>query len=324
MKVSVICTVRNERKALPELLASLERQTRQPEEVVVSDGGSNDGTLELLRTYPGPLPLRLVECGGGTIAQGRNAAIRVATGDIMAVTDAGVQLDPNWLAELARPFQQEQSTQAVAGFFRSDPHSVFEMALGATVLPALEEIRPATFLPSSRSVAFTRRSWERAGGYPEWLDYCEDLVFDLRLRELGVAFCWAPGALAHFRPRASLRAFFIQYFRYARGDGKAGLWPRRHTIRYAAYAFAAVAVPLGAQYPLLWPALAAGAVAHLYRPYRRLSPLLGGLSLGERLAAIAWAPLIRMTGDVAKMLGYPLGLLWRWRRPSRGAAPARE
>ena len=50
--------------------------------------------------------------------------------------------------------------------------------MAATVLPLTDEIDPATFLPSSRSVAFPKAVWALAGGYPEWLDYCEDLLFD--------------------------------------------------------------------------------------------------------------------------------------------------
>ena len=73
------------------------------------------------------------------------------------------------------------------------------------------------------------------GGYPEWLDYCEDLVFDLALQQSGARFAFAPRAIAWFRPRGSLAAFFRQYYRYARGDGKADLWRARHAIRYAVY-----------------------------------------------------------------------------------------
>ena len=301
------------RTPLPALLSSLEQQTRLPDEVVAVDGGSADGTSKLLRSYRGPLPLLVEELPGSTISQGRNAAIRRATGEIIASTDAGVRLDPLWLAELVRPLEREPGVEAVAGFFHPDPRSAFETALGATVLPAEEDVQPETFLPSSRSFAFTRAVWERAGGYPEWLDYCEDLVFDLRLREQGVRFHWAPRAVARFRPRASLRAFFRQYYLYARGDGKSDLWLKRHLCRYGVYAFAVLALPLGIRAPLLWTGLVLGGAAYVYNPYRRLLPRLGGLPLRERLIALGCVPLVRLTGDVAKMLGYPAGVRWRWR-----------
>ena len=99
----------------------------------------------------------------------------------------------------------------------------------------MSDVHPDRFLPSSRSVAFRRRAWSDAGGYPEWLDYSEDLVFDMALRDRGERFVWVPDANVYFRPRPRLAAFFRQYFLYARGDGKADLWRRRHAARYSAY-----------------------------------------------------------------------------------------
>lgn len=313
LKVSVVCTVFNERESLPELLNSLEHQERPPDEVVIVDGGSTDGTLKLLQSYRGPLPLKLFELPGGNIALGRNAAIRAATGEVIASTDAGVWLDPMWLLELLRPFEQEETVSAVAGFFRPDPRSAFEVAMGATVLPTSEEITPETFLPSSRSVAYRKSLWESVGGYPEWLDYCEDLIFDLNVRRQGVSFAWAPQAVAYFRPRQDFRAFFRQYYRYARGDGKANLWLQRHLIRYGAYACGLLVLVLGYALPLLWALLVLGGAAYLNNPYRRLLPLSVGLDIRKRLLAFAYVPLIRLTGDVAKMAGYPAGVWWRWR-----------
>jgi GT2 family glycosyltransferase len=205
----------------------------------------------------------------------------------------------------------------VSGFFVPDAQTPFERAMGATVLPAAEDIDPAGFLPSSRSVAFRREAWEEAGGYPEWLDYCEDLVFDLRLRELGRRFVFEPGAVVYFRPRSSMRAFFDQYYRYARGDGKADLWRKRHAIRYATYLLGPALVVWGLQHggnaagraALLLVAVAAA--AYTRRPYARLLSALDGLSPWQKAAALALVPAIRVIGDVAKMAGYPPGVLWR-------------
>ena len=50
---------------------------------------------------------------------------------IVAVTDAGVQLDPAWLERLFTPLLADPTMAVAAGFFRSDPEGVFERALGA-------------------------------------------------------------------------------------------------------------------------------------------------------------------------------------------------
>jgi len=313
--VSVIVTVKNEASAIHGLLDSLRSQTIPPSEVVIVDGGSTDGTVQRIESYRPRLPLQLLIREGTNISQGRNEAIRAARGQIIASTDAGVRLVPNWLEELTRPLQEDASLDVVSGFFLPDPQTVFERAMGATVLPVESDVDPQRFLPSSRSVAFRRGAWQEVGGYPEWLDFCEDLVFDLALRRAGRRFHFAPQAVAHFRPRGNLGAFGRQYYHYARGDGKADLWRKRHAIRYLTYLVGVpLIVALGvALHPVCWLLLLLGAAAYLWTPYRRLWPTLTDLSLVDKIKAILWVPIIRIWGDVAKMVGYPVGLVWRMR-----------
>jgi hypothetical protein len=185
--------------------------------------------------------------------------------------------------------------------------------MSATVLPAVEDIDPQSFLPSSRSVAFLKESWAAVGGYPEWLDYCEDLIFDFFLLERHGPFPFVPEAVVHFRPRGSLRSFFAQYYRYARGDGKADLWRKRHAIRYATYL---LGLPLivylaATQSPWFVTLLLVGCAAYTWRPAQRLRKLGAELPFQQRAMALLTIPLIRLVGDLAKMLGYPVGVWWR-------------
>ncbi|MDE3075202.1 MAG: glycosyl transferase family 2, partial [Chloroflexota bacterium] len=260
----------------------------------------------------------------------RNAGVAAAQSEIVAVTDAGVRLGSDWLRLITEPvLSGQKAVDVVCGFFVPDAHTPFERAMGATVLPAVEEIDPASFLPSSRSIAFRKSVWKQIGGYPEWLDYCEDVVFDLTLRRsLGARFVFEPRAVAYFRPRSDLGSFFRQYYRYARGDGEARLWPRRHLARYAAYLFVLAALQAvsaaargSAQQAdkarVMGLATLIGGALYLRRPVVRLLDQAGDASLPELAAMLALLPLIRLTGDVAKMVGYPVGWLWRLRRRPR-------
>jgi glycosyltransferase involved in cell wall biosynthesis len=317
MKVSVILTVKNEANTIEPLLDSLVAQTRVPDEIVICDAGSSDGTVGKISDFQSWLPIKLVIHEGANISAGRNIAIRAAEGPVIASTDAGVVLSPYWLEEIVAPIERGDAP-VVSGWFEPDPYTDFEVVMGATVLPARQDVEADTFLPSSRSVAFLKTAWEAAGGYPEWLDYCEDLIFDLKLREEYGTFPLASGAIAYFRPRGSLRAFARQYYLYARGDGKANLWIKRHAIRYLAYL---IGLPLIGRFiwrgkPLGLGLLAVGGAAYTIRPARRLWPATHGWSAPNRLRALALIPLIRVVGDVAKMIGYPVGVWWRWRNRS--------
>lgn len=334
MRVSVVATVRNEERTIEDLLQSLLAQSRQPDEIVISDGGSTDRTAEIIQRWiANGAPVRFLVCPGANIATGRNRAIAAATGEIIACTDAGVRLDERWLERIVAPFRE--GADVSMGFFVADPRTLFERALGATTLPDVDEIDPDRFIPSSRSIAFTREAWARVGGYPEWLDYCEDVVFDLALRRAGLRFAWVPEAVVYFRPRSTLAAYLRQYYLYARGDGKANLWPRRHLIRYLTYLTSPLVFAAGFWYNPAWLALVVGASLYLYRPYRRLARALRHeairgkaghhasttTSLGPGpahpapwLPAMLLVPFLRLAGDLAKMIGYPVGAWWRLRR----------
>ena len=225
---------------------------------------------------------------------------------VSALADTRISLDTKQL--------EKEEVKLAAGFYLADPQTVFETAMGATVLPALGEIDAAKFLPSSRSVAFWKTVWEEVGGYPEWLDFSEDVVFDLRVREKFGPFTFTPQAIVYFRPRGSLGLFAQQYYNYARGDGRAGLFPHIHFIRYFSYLVVLPLLILASVVVSRWMwilAMLAG-ISYTRLPLMRLLGLWGDLSFRERAKALLLLPVIRVVGDCAKMVGYPVGVWDKW------------
>lgn len=314
--VSLIATVKNEDGNIAELLESMLAQTRPPDEIVINDNHSSDATAAIVERYiVAGHPIKLVR-GGFNIPSGRNNAIRHARGPIIASCDAGLVLPPSWLAEIVAPLERDEA-DLVGGFYEPAPRSTWEVALGATNFPDAKEINPATFLPGGNSMAFTKAAWEAVGGYPEWADTCEDLIFDLAIKERGLRFTFAPSAAVQFRPREHPRAFFRQYYTYARGDGVADLFWRRHLIRYLSYLGLLGVALLARRWRSALLLLIPGLIYHTYKPYRRLQERARHLPLDQKLLAFAYVPLIRLTGDVAKMIGFPVGLwLRRSKRPA--------
>ncbi len=316
MSITLISTVLNEGDNIHHMMNGLLKQSRQPDEILIVDGGSKDNTVETIRSYQDQLPLKVMIRDGCNISQGRNVAIEIAEGDILVMTDAGTRLSETWLENITQPLLDNPDVSVVAGFFKADPQNTFETAMGATVLPLADEIDPATFLPSSRSVALRKSAAQAIDGYPEWLDYCEDLVFDMRLQKTQPPFVFAPDALVYFRPRETMSSYFKQYYLYARGDGKADLWRKRHLIRYITYLVITPLILILASlaHPLFSGLFLIGGAVYLYQPYRRLPTVMSDNPEKSPLAwigAILLIPLIRVVGDVAKMIGYPVGLLWR-------------
>lgn len=299
MKVSLVTTVKDAADAIGPFLESLAAQSRPPDEVVVVDGGSTDGTVERLREAQG---VTLLEEPGANIARGRNIAVAAATHEAIAVSDADCVLEPEWLERILAPL--EDGADVAMGFYRPIADGFLQRCMAAVNLPDAAEIHEPTFMPSSRSVAFRRSSIEAAGGYPEWLDIGEDMYVNHRWRDLGLDLRFVPDAVVRWRLRDSLFDTWLQYFRYARGDAIAGMHPERHAIRFGVYGAALYAWSTRGVMRKL--ATLAGAGAYAARPLRRASARFDDPA--DRAIAFLAVPALMGFVDLAKLAGYLAGV----------------
>ncbi|MEX0753781.1 MAG: glycosyltransferase [Actinomycetota bacterium] len=298
IKVSLITTVKDSAEHVEEFLASVRVQNRPPDEVVVVDGGSTDGTRELLRRAD---DIVLIEESKANISRGRNIAIAAATHEVLAVSDADCVLEPDWLERLLAPI--EAGADVAMGAYRPITDSFFSECMASVNLPAPEEIDADMFMPSARSVAYTRAAIDAAGGYPEWLDIGEDMYVNHRWRDLGLDLRAAPDAIVHWRLRPGPAATWRQYFRYARGDAIAGMYTDRHALRFGVYAGLIAALASRRRWPKVL-AIAAGA-AYAATPVRRA--LARFTDPRDRTAAAVAVPILMAFVDLAKMAGFLAG-----------------
>ena len=121
MRISVIITTYNRAALLQTTLQALRAQDyRRDDEVIIVDNGSSDGTLQVVaRAASGfPAALRLVREATPGKTAALIAGIRIATGDVLALTDDDVLVDDTWLATVRQIFS-DPSMALVGG--RVDP-----------------------------------------------------------------------------------------------------------------------------------------------------------------------------------------------------------
>ncbi|MBI3891263.1 MAG: glycosyltransferase family 2 protein [Candidatus Wallbacteria bacterium] len=108
--VSVVIPARNAARFLPDCLASVRAQTRQPDDIVAIDDGSTDGTAALLAAAG----IRTLALPGHGAGAARNAGVRAASGDWIAFLDADDRWEPSKLEKQLA--QAERSPGAVMLF----------------------------------------------------------------------------------------------------------------------------------------------------------------------------------------------------------------
>ena len=270
---------------------------------MIADGGSTDGTWEALLQRAAADPrIRAVRMPGNR-SVGRNAAVRASRAPVIACTDAGVEVEPEWLERITRPFDSEHETDVVAGFYRPVGTTPFERAAGVVSAPSLREVVPARFLPSTRSIAFRRSAWERVGGFDEALAHNEDTPFALALRRSGARFYFEPEARVRWRPRGNLEAFFRQHRRFGFGDGESRVQGSFYWRLALKYVLALLLLVAGFFKQVSWWVLALGVGLFLAGQARRGT---GNAGLYERMVLV---PFLKVVYDIAYLSGYLKGRL---------------
>lgn len=287
-KVSLIATVLNEAGSIREFINSVLNQSQLPDEIIIVDAGSTDRTISMLQQYP---QVKLVVKPGLNRSQARNLAVSLAKNPLIAVSDAGCRLDQDWLKRLTAPFIKER-VDAVAGYYQVASKTIWQQCLAPFVAVMPDKFNLKTYLPSSRSLAFTKAAWEKINGYPEQLNYCEDLIFAANLK-FKTKLIVIPEAIVFWALSKNILTFFHQIFFYSRGDVQARYWPhlRKIAMVFGRYLLFIILPPLLLIYPLF--------------------PILKHYHYVKQPLALIYLPLIQFTVDLAVITGAVSGIIRR-------------
>lgn len=115
MKLTAIVCAYNEERLLPAALHSLLAQTRVPDEILVVNNASTDGTREVALAIPG---VRVVDEPRKGLLWARAAGRRAASGDILFYMDADCRAPLRLIERMERRFLRSPATVAVTGPYR--------------------------------------------------------------------------------------------------------------------------------------------------------------------------------------------------------------
>jgi glycosyltransferase involved in cell wall biosynthesis len=183
---SVIIPTLNEEKFLPHLLDSLVTQTDRDFEVIVSDGNSEDKTVEIAKSYENTLPnLTVLTVDPPGLAKQRNHAAKVAKGKWLLFTDADGIFLPYALNRM-RTFIEQTNPYHFSPWFAADSGEGGDALLTLMITAAMEASlmmkRPVAFGQFS---AIERSIFEKVNGYNEIIKWGEDNDISRRIFEAG-------------------------------------------------------------------------------------------------------------------------------------------
>ncbi|MBI4790121.1 MAG: glycosyltransferase family 2 protein [Chloroflexi bacterium] len=119
MKLSVVIPAHNGERQLRRCLKTLATHTRQPDEIIVVDDASSDGSANLAREM-GARVLSLPDGPSGP-AFARNRGAEAASGDLVVFLDADVAVHPDTLALVEKYMMEHDEVAALFGSYDDAP-----------------------------------------------------------------------------------------------------------------------------------------------------------------------------------------------------------
>lgn len=183
--VSVVIPTLNEEKYLPHCLLSLTKQTYKNFEIIVSDGGSTDNTIQAAKSFKA----KIVIIPHSTITIARQKGVAEALGDIIVGADADTTYPPNHLEMIVSDFQKDQNIVAVGGGgeFESKPWWVHISWRAAYFIfgKIFQWLGVVVYAPAF-NLSFKKNVFNKIGGYNTYLDFGGDELDMLaRLKRVG-------------------------------------------------------------------------------------------------------------------------------------------
>lgn len=223
-KFSFVTTVFNEENNILDFLHDIRNQTYLPNDIIIVDGGSTDGTVNIIEKFinGNNLPVNFIKSENRiNIAEGRNIGIKAAIYEVILFSDAGCKIHKDFCKNLVGTSEMLPDAELIGGIYFPLNTSIFN----DNFIPDFENYKYwEVFLPSSRALLVRKKLAVEVGLYPEYLTLTgEDTLFDLRCRAMSTM--WAINTKAYVcwsSPTTLLDARELSYS-YSKGDGESGL-----------------------------------------------------------------------------------------------------
>jgi glycosyltransferase involved in cell wall biosynthesis len=189
---SVVVPTLNAERYVAGALDSVEAQTQTRVEVVVVDGGSSDGTLEIVSRYR---RARTIDQSGTGLADAWNCGIAAASGELIAFLDADDRWAPDKLARQLRVLDEEPAVDCVITRMR------FVLEPGFPIPPGFRPgLLNSDHLAQMPSALLARRAvFDRIGTFDTRWSIASDIDWFARAKDARVRIEVVPEVLVEKR-----------------------------------------------------------------------------------------------------------------------------
>ena len=213
-KLSVVVCVRNEESRLRACLETVFQN--HPDEVILVDGNSSDGTVAIARSFPG---IQIIETRKSNLTRDRQIGIDAAKNEHIAMIDADHRLLPDDLESLSRDMQEFGFDIVQSGLLSFENHGFWDAAEEETWKMNQNIPGPRSMVGTAPAI-FRKRVFNFARFSDEVTKTIDDTDFIYRLSkfpEIKFGIGRTNIRQYHF---ADFRTYVKKFQWYGKGDGE--------------------------------------------------------------------------------------------------------
>ncbi len=219
--LTVLCPVYNEAEHIENVLRFFSSAKPEEKELLVIDGGSSDGTREIVAKWAGGHNnIRLIDNPQKFVPFALNLGIRNSTGDPIVRIDAHTDYSPDYFEKILETFAVT-GADIVGGPYLTTGNSNLQIAIGNAIssifgIGGSKAHNPkfAGYVDSVPYGAYRRSIFDDIGLFDERFIRDQDDEFNYRANQAGKKVYLTPEIKLWYHPRSSLSALFRQYYGY--------------------------------------------------------------------------------------------------------------
>ena len=184
-------------------------------EVIVVDGCSTDGTLEIAGKYP----VKVISAPLNAPAA-YNYALKIVSSDVVGFIDADTKVEKEWLNKLVSYLDDPQVAGVSGGIETWNKENAWARSIGYDLENRYARLKKSVVRVATMNLLMKKSVIEEVGGFDEHLPSQYDTDLGFRITSRGYKLLFEPNAKCYHFNRSTVKAYFRQQLQYGKNTVK--------------------------------------------------------------------------------------------------------
>ncbi len=214
--VTILIPVKNVAPFIEECLDALLSQDypKDKYEIILIDNKSEDGTIEIVSKYGGPV--KLIQVPFDSPPKKYNAVLHKVNGDVVGFVDGDANVSKDWLNKVISPLSDPRVAGATGLILTHNKDSLIARLIGYELQYRYENLPKKIKRTATMHTVYKKEVLMQVGGFNERLKTGYDCEIGHKINNADYDIIFVKDAYVYHNHRSSLSSYFQQQYEYGK------------------------------------------------------------------------------------------------------------